>query len=444
MRIGFVVAALMGASTLAQVVAEGPRISPIYPPAEDIRRPDITIPIAKGPVGLIVYTANGRWLATESADGVIRMFETRPGAEGTGAFIRAFATWDDTDDPALRAAAKVRNQAGSVVAVSPDKTLEARPGPNNIIIVRDATTGGILATLRGHAGEIRSIAFSANGQKMASGSSDGTARTWTVPLPPIPAATLHNITAAIPARATATPARPRRILVVWRADAILHKGGVPAVNHAIELMSKRTGAFEADFTRDAEAFDPSVLSKYDAIVMNSTAHLILNDAQRRAYLDYVRAGGGVVGIHAAIDMFLTWPEGAQVIGATFGDHPWGPNGTWKVKLEQPNHPLLRAFDGKGFTIRDEFYVMGEPYSRGDRGVLVSVDLSDPATGAVNLVANPSRAKDRDFALAWIKTYHRGRVFYANFGHIAEPFERADILRFYMDGIQWVLGDLKTD
>ena len=106
------------------------------------------------------------------------------------------------------------------------------------------------ATLQGHTGTVLSVAFSSNGQKMATGSADGTARTWTVPLPPIPAATLQNITAAVPARAAATPARPRRILVVWRADAILHKGGVPAVNHAIELMSKHTGAFEADFTRD--------------------------------------------------------------------------------------------------------------------------------------------------------------------------------------------------
>jgi hypothetical protein len=267
----------------------------------------------------VVYTADGRSLATESADGVIRMWETRPGAEGTGARIREFAAWDATDDAALLAVARTPNQA--VVALSPDKTLEARPGPDNTVIVRDAATGSILATLRGHTGEIRSIAFSSNGQKMATGSADGTARTWTVPLPPIPAATLQKITAAVPPKATAVPARPRRILVVWRADAILHKGGVPAANHAIELISQRTGAFDVDFTRDVEAFDPSVLSRYDAIVMNSTAHLILNDAQRKAYLDYVRSGGGVVGIHAAIDMFLTWPEGAQVIGATFGDHP---------------------------------------------------------------------------------------------------------------------------
>ena len=147
--------------------------------------------------------------------------------------------------------------------------------------VSDVPSGALLATLQGHTANVLSVAFSSNGQKMATGSADGTARTWTVPLPPIPAATLQNITAAVPARATATPARPRRILVVWRADAILHKGGVPAVNHAIELMSKQTGAFEADFTRDAEAFDPSVLSKVrrDCDEQHRASHLERHAAQ---------------------------------------------------------------------------------------------------------------------------------------------------------------------
>jgi hypothetical protein len=36
------------------------------------------------------------------------------------------------------------------------------------------------------------------------------------------------------------------------------------------------------------------------------------------------------------------------------------------------------------------------------------------------------------------------VFYADFGHLAEPFERAQIDQFYLDGIQYVLGDLKVD
>jgi type 1 glutamine amidotransferase len=285
---------------------------------------------------------------------------------------------------------------------------------------------------------VLALAFSPNGQKMASGSADHSVRSWTVPLPPMAAGELAKLTAAVPARATAAPRRPRRLLVFWRADAILHKAGVPAANAAIERAGKATGAYTAQFTRDYEVFDPAVLARYDAVVLNSTAHIIMPDAgKQRALLDYVRGGGGIVGIHAAIDTFKEWPEGAEVVGATFAGHPWGPGGSWSVKLDEPGHPLLRAFAGKAFRMQDEFYELGDPYRRADRRVLLSLDMTDPATAGVKPLHRP----DRDFAVAWVKRFGAGRVFYAMFGHRAEPFHDPAVARFYLDGIQYALGDL---
>jgi type 1 glutamine amidotransferase len=181
-----------------------------------------------------------------------------------------------------------------------------------------------------------------------------------------------------------------------------------------------------------------VLARYDAIVFNSTAHLVIPEpAMKQALLDYVRGGGGVVGIHAAIDMFKSWPEGARVVGATFGGHPWHPSGTWTVKLDEPDHPLLRAWGGKGFKMHDEFYELAEPYQRADRRVLMSLDLADPATAGVT----PLHRKDRDFAVSWISRHGEGRVFYCMFGHLGDPFGNPAVLQYYLDGIQYALGDL---
>jgi type 1 glutamine amidotransferase len=314
----------------------------------------------------------------------------------------------------------------------------AAGGADGTIKVWDIGTGTLLCTQQGHKGDVTSVAFASNGQKMASGGADGTVKLWTVPLPPLPPEDADKIRDALPIWASATPEKPRRILVFWRADAILHKEGVPAANAAIEWMGKKTGAYQADFSRDYEVFNPEILSNYDAIVMNSTAHLAMPEYAKKAYLDYVKNGGGVIGIHAAIDTFRNWPEGAQVIGATFANHPWHPTGTWAVKVEEPQHPLLRAFWRENFKIHDELYEMGDPYSRSDRRVLLTVDMSDPATAAVDGL----HRTDKDFALAWIKHYGKGRVFYCDFGHAVGPFENPAILQFYLDGIQYVLGDLK--
>jgi type 1 glutamine amidotransferase len=275
---------------------------------------------------------------------------------------------------------------------------------------------------------------------MATGGADGSVRYWTMPVPPVPEADLEKIVAALPRRAAVAPKQPRKLLVFWRADAILHKSGVPAANKAIELMGKETGAYQAYFTRDYEALSPEVLADFDGIVMNSTAHLAIPEAAKSAYLDFVSNGKGVIGIHAAIDTFRDWPEGAAVIGATFGGHPWGPSGTWSIKLDEPNHPLLRAWQGQNFKMHDEVYELDKPFSRADRRVLMSLDMGDPATANVQ----PLHRADRDFAISYIKHHGAGRVFFCMFGHIGEPFQRKEVLQYYLDGIQYALGDLEVD
>jgi type 1 glutamine amidotransferase len=128
------------------------------------------------------------------------------------------------------------------------------------------------------------------------------------------------------------------------------------------------------------------------------------------------------------------------VGATFGGHPWGPAGNWQVKLEEPSHPLLRAWGGKGFKMHDEFYELAAPYQRADRRVLMSLDLTDPATAGVT----PLHRTDKDFAVSWIKRQGKGRVFYCMFGHIGDPFQNRAVLEYYLDGIQYALGDLDVD
>ena len=80
--------------------------------------------------------------------------------------------------------------------------------------------------------------------------------------------------------------------------------------------------------------------------------------------------------------------------------------------------------------------MGEPYTRADRRVLLSLDLSDPATAAI-LSPRPGKESihraDHDFAVSWIKRYGKGKVFYADLGHVIGPFQNPAIVQFYLTG-----------
>jgi type 1 glutamine amidotransferase len=259
--------------------------------------------------------------------------------------------------------------------------------------------------------------------------------------PTLTPAVLQKIDAAIPSASAVKAKESRRILVFWRCEGFFHGEGIAGGNHALAAMGRKTGAYLADFSNDYSVFEPANLAKYNVVVFNNTTQLKLPDAAKQALLDFVQKGKGLVGVHAATDSFYDWPEGAAMLGGLFDGHPWGAGGTWAFKLDEPAHPLNRAWGGQGFKLQDEIYQFKAPYTRADRRVLVSLDLSDPATGGVE---KGIKRTDRDFAVAWIKNHGQGRVFYCSLGHAANVFQDPKVLRFYLDGIQFALGDLEVD
>lgn len=246
---------------------------------------------------------------------------------------------------------------------------------------------------------------------------------------------LQQIRDALPAKATAAPAAPRKVLLFWRCEGFFHGDGIAAGNKAFEMMGEKTGAFTVVTSDDVSMFDPDKLNAFDAVIFNNTTNLAFeNPVHRQALLDFARNGKGVVGTHSSVDNFYKWPEGAAMMGALFAGHPWGEA---PVKLDDPQHPLLKAFGGKGFWVQDEMYKMREPYSRDRLRVLLSFDMS-------KLPADAPTREDKDNAVAWIQQVGKGRVFYCSLGHNRNIFWDPAILQFYLDGIQYALGDLPAD
>jgi hypothetical protein len=264
----------------------------------------------------------------------------------------------------------------------------------------------------------------------------------------------RKIEAALP-QGAAKAKRPRRLLVV---GLNVHdgqvKGGHKSIgyaNLAIELMGTRTGAYATVFSDDSEMFRPPQLNAFDAVCFNNTAGVLFDDpALRQSLLDFVRNGKGFVGIHAAAATFVQWPRYDQwpafgeMLGAyENGGHPWKPDEVITLKLDDPASPLNAAFGGKSFEISDEVFQFQAPYSREKLHVLQSIDC-DRTDMSPSRRFLPERYADRDFAMAWIREYGRGRVFYTSVGHNAHQFWDPRMLQHYLAGIQYALGDLKAD
>jgi type 1 glutamine amidotransferase len=255
---------------------------------------------------------------------------------------------------------------------------------------------------------------------------------------------VQNIEKALPAKATVKSAKPRKLLVFWRCEGFYH-GAIPVGNRALELMGKKTGAYEVVITDDYSVFTKQNLRQFDAVCLNNTTGLKFNPKETpercKALMDFVKGGKGIAGIHAATDNFNQWPQGEEMMGGKFTGHPWGSGGTWAIKLDKPDHPLMVAFKGEGFKIKDEIYRTDPPlYSRDKQLVLMSLDMSDPTTRNVN----GFKPTDADTGISWVKTLGKGRIFYCSLGHNDQIFWNPAVLQHYLDGIQFAFGDYKVD
>ena len=149
--------------------------------------------------------------------------------------------------------------------------------------------------------------------------------------------------------------RIRRILVFYRCEGFIHTS-IPHANFALQEMARKSKAFSVDLEDEYEVFNKKNLKQYHAILFNSTSALkFAYESQRKAILDFVRGGGGLIGIHGASDNFYEWEAGAEMMGGQFNGHPWSAGGTWAFKVDDPTHPLNQAFGGRGFWHQDEIY-----------------------------------------------------------------------------------------
>mgnify|MGYP005841172083 CR=1 FL=1 len=250
---------------------------------------------------------------------------------------------------------------------------------------------------------------------------------------------LAAIDSALPDRPSVQPMTPRRLLVFTLCKGFKHSS-IPVGAKCVERMGVKTGAFEAVVSDDPGMFSPANLSRFDAVcLMNTTGTLFDDPALQTSFLEFVKSGKGLIGIHAATDCFYDWPEYGEMIGAYFDGHPWGANDTVTIKLDDPAHPVCAAFGGVGFSIQDEIYQFREPYSRSRLRVLLSID-----TARTDMNKAGIKRTDGDFAVAWVSAYGKGRVFYCSLGHNEAVFQHPAVLQHYLDGIQFAMGDLPAD
>ncbi|HWB32114.1 MAG TPA: ThuA domain-containing protein [Acidobacteriaceae bacterium] len=256
-----------------------------------------------------------------------------------------------------------------------------------------------------------------------------------------------KIDAALPDTAPAKPRKPRKLLVMDLNVAYGGHRSIPAENYAIEQMGKRTGAYTVVFDDNLDNLKYPKIKQYDAIVLNNTVGMIFVDPEVRAgLLRFVREGGGLAGNHGTSHASMDWPEFHDMIGVTRGVHRANTEKCW-IKIDDPKSPLVASFNGKEIEYEDEYFRFpNPPYSRTKLHVLLSIDVpkTDMNQGVVHVPGSSVSRPDADYAVSWIHTYGKGRVFFTILGHNPTLFESPELAGLYLRGLQFILGDLDAD
>ncbi len=256
-----------------------------------------------------------------------------------------------------------------------------------------------------------------------------------------------RIEAALPAAAPAKPLKPRRLLIFDVNVGYGGHGSIPVANTAFTLLGRKTGAFETVISRDPAVFSAASLKTFDAVFFNNTVGNQFTDpAWRRNLLEFVLGGGGLMGVHGTTVGFTRWDQGAADDWPEFGCLLGGRGANHRVadepaviRAEEPGHPVIAMLPSE-FEHADEFFRFSGPYSRHRVRVLLSLDNQKSARrqGVDRL---PKLREDEDYAVAWVRSYGRGRVFYSSLAHNPKTFWDPAMLRFYLAAAQFALGDL---
>ena len=233
-----------------------------------------------------------------------------------------------------------------------------------------------------------------------------------------------------------TLAQEQRIMVYTKnGEGYVHKNIAHSVA-ALKKLGKENG-FLVDTSDDPDIFSDDNLKQYAVLVFSNTNNQVFDtEDQKQAFQNYIRMGGGFVGIHCASGSERQWPWYWQMLGGTFYRH--APLQTFKVKVLDDDHPSTNMLP-KIWEREDECYYLKQ--LNPDINVLLTADMTsviDEKKGEY-----PGDVFHQSFPLAWYHQYDGGWQWYTSLGHKIEHYQDEVFMSHILGGIQWAMDKQQT-
>jgi type 1 glutamine amidotransferase len=222
-------------------------------------------------------------------------------------------------------------------------------------------------------------------------------------------------------------------LIAWMAEQGVQADWTEDVTQLSNLNQYKAVIF-ASTSRDTLFKHGTAIEASRAVNTTTGAHL---DAGRTALRQYIRAGGGFVGIHNAFGTEYNWPWYEGLLGnANYYDHGANQNGTVHIVNQDSSTAGVGSFE-----FRDEWYNL-VPFPTRVK-FLATVDENSLAT---RRTTHPGHG---DFhPVAWCQYYDGGRAWLTTMGHDGQAFTdgsgfpgQAQFKTLIVNGILSAMGNI---
>lgn len=223
----------------------------------------------------------------------------------------------------------------------------------------------------------------------------------------------------------------KNILVYVKNDRGFQHDNVPNSIKAFFEMGKEL-KFKVDTSSSPNIFTSKTLKKYDVIVFSNTCGSVFDtEEQKQAFVSYINAGGGFVGIHAAGDTEKDWPWYVQLVGGAFYMHPEFQE--FPVRILDNKHPSTKMLPNI-WIVKDELYFMDQ--LNPDMRVLAASDFSSPSFRPAK---NMPTTFGKLYPSVWCNTFDGGRQWFTALGHDKNDWNNPLYRQHILGGLSWVLA-----
>lgn len=249
----------------------------------------------------------------------------------------------------------------------------------------------------------------------------------------------------------AEPTKPTRILFFSKSSGFEHsviswKKGKPShAEKTLEGIAKKTG-WEFEFSKDGSKFSDDYLKQFDTLIFYTTGDLTKPGKDKeppmskegvKALFDYIRNGGGFIGLHCASDTFRSSGEKDELgnhdcpsdficmVGGEFNGHAKQQEATNKVI--NPKFPGYENI-GDSFTLFEEWYALNN----------INPDIH--ALTVIEPKGMQGKMYDRPpYPTSWARVEGKGRVYYNAMGHREDVWDGELFQNMIIGAVHWTTG-----